>query len=191
MRVLGPYGAANPHRMGGMAGTSPFLVHVGKVLRSGEVRHERRSAPIDGLFVTGSEVPEGADVDVDVDLEPIGGSAVEAVGTVAAPWEGLCRRCLQPVAGTVLAQVRELFESTPVEDETYPLAHDQIDLEPMAREAVVLELPQAPLCKEDCRGLCATCGADLNEGDCPCEAPVDPRWAALDELRTPADPTTN
>jgi uncharacterized protein len=169
-----------------MAGTSPFVVHVGRILRSGEPQRERRRGPADGLFVTGSEVPDGAEVEVDLLLEPVG-HAIQAKGTVRAPWQAVCARCLKPVDGTLVADVLELFEDEPVEDETYPLAHDQIDLEPLAREAVVLELPEAPLCKEDCRGLCAQCGADLNEAACPCEAPVDPRWAALDDLRSADD----
>ncbi|HVM08181.1 MAG TPA: DUF177 domain-containing protein [Acidimicrobiales bacterium] len=162
---------------------SPFHVHVGRVLKSRDPRRERVSAPIDDLFVSGSEVPAGAEVEVDVVLEPVG-ATVEAIGTVSAPWTGQCRRCLQPARGVLTADVHEVFEADFVEGESYPLAHEQIDLEPLAREAVVLELPPAPLCKEDCRGLCAQCGTDLNEGSCSCEAPVDPRWAALDELRT-------
>jgi uncharacterized protein len=162
---------------------SPFLVHVGRVLKSRDPRRERVAAPIDDLFVSGSEVPAGAEVTVDVVLEPVG-ATVEAIGTVSAPWTGQCRRCLQPASGVLTAEVHEVFETDAVEGESYPLAHEQIDLEPLAREAVVLELPPAPLCKEDCRGLCAQCGTDLNEGSCSCEAPVDPRWAALDELRT-------
>ena len=159
-----------------VAGTSPFVVHVGRVLRSGEPEREQRRGPIDDLFVTGSEVPAGAEVEVDVLLEPVGRSI-----------QALCARCLKPVAGSVLARVLEVFEDEPVDGETYPLSHSRIDLEPLAREAVVLELPEAPLCEEDCRGLCAQCGADLNEAACPCEAPVDPRWAALDDLRSADD----
>ena len=166
-----------------MAGTSPFVVHVGRILRSGEPQREQRHGPIDGLFVTGSEVPPGAEIEVDLLLEPLSRS-VQATGTVRAPWQAVCARCLQPVTGTLEAEVLEVFEDDPVEDETYPLVHDQIDLEPLAREAVVLELPEAPLCKEDCQGLCAQCGTDLNSSACGCEAPVDPRWAALDELRS-------
>jgi uncharacterized protein len=176
------YGRHRAQNRNGMAGTSPFVVHVGRVLRSGVPAREQRRAPIGGLFVTSSEVPPGSDIDVDVVLEPVGHS-IEAVGTVEAPWRGLCRRCLKPVNGVLRAEVDEVFEDNPVEDETYPLARDRIDLEPMAREAVMLELPPAPLCTEDCRGLCAQCGTDLNDKDCSCEAPVDPRWAALDELR--------
>ncbi|HJV09433.1 MAG TPA: DUF177 domain-containing protein, partial [Acidimicrobiales bacterium] len=72
--------------------------------------------------------------------------------------------------------------------ESYRLGHDSVDLEPLVREALVLDLPLAPLCEEDCRGLCPTCGADLNLGDCDCPpAETDSRWAALDVLRLAAD----
>jgi uncharacterized protein len=55
-------------------------------------------------------------------------------------------------------------------------------LRPLVRDALLLELPLAPLCREDCRGLCAHCGADLNDGPCDCAPPRDPRWDALDVL---------
>jgi len=88
----------------------------------------------------------------------------------------------------VATTVEELFVSDPEEWETYPIHGDHIDLEPMAREAVVLGLPLAPLCRPDCKGLCPSCGADLNQGPCGCPpAAADPRWAALDALR-PLDP---
>ena len=52
------------------------------------------------------------------------------------------------------------------------------------REAVLLELPDAPLCRPDCAGLCPTCGTNLNTGTCDCTAPAgDARWAALDDLK--------
>jgi uncharacterized protein len=80
--------------------------------------------------------------------------------------------------------VHERFGDAPIaEDELYPIVDDTIDLGPLVRDAIVLELPMAPLCREDCRGLCPQCGADRNEGDCSCAAPKDPRWANLDVLR--------
>ncbi len=84
--------------------------------------------------------------------------------------------------------MQELFETTPRDGESYPLGHDKVDLEPLARESLILDLPLVPLCKDDCRGLCATCGKDLNTGDCDCApAGADVRWAALDVLRLSAD----
>ncbi len=59
------------------------------------------------------------------------------------------------------------------------------DICPRVKEAVLLELPIQYLCKEDCAGLCARCGADLNSGDCGCGKDAgDPRWAVLDSLKT-------
>jgi uncharacterized protein len=81
--------------------------------------------------------------------------------------------------------VRELYEPGSDGEETYPLYGDQLDLALLARDAVVLELPQVPLCREDCQGLCPYCGANRNEIDCGHDlVPTDPRWAALDALRT-------
>jgi uncharacterized protein len=116
-------------------------------------------------------------------LEGVPGGVV-ARGEVVAPWEGDCRRCLATVRGELRPRVLEVFERSPDPEQTYPLMGDQLDLKPMARDAVLLELPQAPLCSERCPGLCPLCGADLNEGVCGCQTEVgDPRWAALDVLR--------
>lgn len=141
------------------------------------------AGPVEDLFVTGSEVPPASTVEVEVELVPIG-TVLEAIGTVRAPWQGPCRRCLQTAYGELVGVVRELFEDPHTEGESYPLQHDEIDLEPLAREAVMLELPQAPLCREDCQGLCPGCGVDRNEDTCSCSPTMDPRWSVLDELRT-------
>ena len=150
----------------------------------GTRRHEVLRGPVDDLVCLGSAVPEDADVEADVVLESVlGGVAV--TGAVRAPWHGSCRRCLAPAAGTVVVRVREHFTPGGDGEETYPLHHDDIDLEPMVRDAVLLELPLAPLCRADCRGLCPSCGVNRNDEVCTCEAQRDQRWAALDALREP------
>ena len=163
---------------------SPFSVNVAALrLEPGTRRPVRRRGPITGLRVTGSSVADDAVVDVDVVLEGLP-RAVVARGVVAAPWQGECRRCLRPVEGELRSEVVELFEEGHDPEQTYPLAGDELDLEPLARESVLLELPQVPLCRDACEGLCPYCGAELNEGPCGCEAVEgDPRWAALDALR--------
>jgi uncharacterized protein len=61
---------------------------------------------------------------------------------------------------------------------------DEIDLGPLVREQLLLALPTRPLCKEDCRGLCAHCGINLNRGQCQCRPPApDPRLAVLRSLK--------
>ena len=59
-------------------------------------------------------------------------------------------------------------------DDRYFYQGDHVELAPMLREHVILAAPMQPLCREDCAGLCARCGKDLNEGlcQCPVEAPA-------------------
>jgi uncharacterized protein len=61
-------------------------------------------------------------------------------------------------------------EEEELERDDYMLFHDgrHLDLREEAREALLLEVPMAPHCREDCAGLCPRCGADLNEGPCGC-----------------------
>jgi uncharacterized protein len=163
----------------------PLVVNVADLLhRRGARRHERLTVPaVAGLAVVGTSVLPGHEITVDVDLESVS-DGILATGSVAAAWQSECRRCLAEVTGEARAALQELFEHGAREGETYPIEHEHIDLEPVAREALLLELPLAPLCREDCLGLCPTCGADLNEGACDCTSNErDPRWAALDDLR--------
>jgi uncharacterized protein len=175
---------------------NPFVVHVARLRRVLGTRwHEVRTGPADpdGLLVALSPVatgvPVGAEAICDVTLESFFGG-VMVTGTVAAPWQGTCRRCAEPVEGMLQVAVRERFcepgaeYGDPDDDEAYPIVDDELDLAPMIRDALALELPLTPLCTPDCRGLCPQCGTDLNERSCDCVAPKDPRWANLDVLRS-------
>ncbi len=174
----------------------PLVVHVAKLRRVAGTRwHEVRRGPADPegalrpASPADSRIAEGAEIECDVVLQSFDGG-VMATGTVQAPWAGVCRRCTAPVGGTLSVPVRERFTEPgprygdPEDDEAYPIVDDELDLGPMARESVLLELPLAPLCREDCRGLCPQCGADRNAAECGCVTPVDPRWANLDVLRS-------
>lgn len=175
-----------------MAGKELTLVVADLLRRSGQRRDTELEAVLPDLAVLQTRVPDGAAVALALHLESVN-EGIVATGTARAPWTSVCRRCLRPVSATLEATLLEVFEADPVEGETQPLRGVEIDLEPVAREAILLGLPLAPLCREDCAGLCPECGVDLNEGGCGCvvEA-VDPRWAALDELRFDAadDPDT-
>ncbi len=177
------------------AGADPFVVHAARlrrvpwqpvhVVRRGEVA---LAGPLSeaGIDPGRSVVPAGAEAEVDVELRPFEGG-IDVEGTVRAPWTGICRRCAEPVAGELQIHVRERYADAPLagpsDDEIYPIVDDVIDLGPLVRDAVVLELPMAPLCQEDCAGLCPQCGSNRNDGPCGCVAPRDPRWANLDVLR--------
>jgi len=182
--------------------TDPFTVPVTGLRRTpGAHRHERRQGVISGpdggnhpLAVSGSHVVSGTPVLVDADLLVVDGG-IEVAGAVTARWQGDCRRCLRPVTGELVVDVRELYrprlpgEAADADEETYPLGVDTLDLRPLARDAVLLNLPLAPLCRPDCAGLCPRCGGDRNDGGCSCPPEAaDPRWAALDALRDPGAP---
>ncbi len=167
----------------------PFVVNVADLVHKPAARrHERLSGTLPGLRVGVAEVPPDADVDVTTTLEWVTDGLL-ASGSVSAPWRAECQRCLGAAAGRLDFEFRELFEREPRDGESYRLGHDSIDMEPMVREQVGLELPLVPLCRDDCLGLCPLCGADLNHGPCGCDATVaDPRWAALEGFL--ADPQT-
>ena len=166
--------------------STPFLVQVAALRKSaGTTRHEQRQGVIDDLATLGVHVPEGRPVDADLILTSYAGG-ITAEGTVMAPWVGECRRCGGPAAGTVVAEVKERYApagGTDRDEEAYPLRGDELDLEPLVRDAVLLELPLAPLCRPGCLGLCPQCGTNWNEAPCTCRPAGDPRWAALDALR--------
>ena len=167
--------------------------------RPGAMRAIRRTvhAPADlGLELI--RVPEGADLTLDLRLESVS-EGVLVSGTVSGPVEGECGRCLRPITDAVTVTVQELYayersatDETTEEDEVGRLQGDLLDLEPVLRDAVVLALPNHPLCREDCPGLCPECGVPWDE--LPADhghTQLDPRWAALAKLteETRADGT--
>ena len=85
---------------------------------------------------------------------------------------------------SVSVKERFVHERQAGDEEVYVIEDDFIDLAPLAHDAIFLDLPLAPLCREDCKGLCPFCGIDRNEERCDCVAPPDPRWASLDVLRS-------
>jgi uncharacterized protein len=146
-------------------------------------------------------VPVGTDVALEVRFEAVS-EGVLATGTVIAPLAGECARCLAPLSSSVTAGFQELYlypdgrhdrhdkhdrhdeQEEQDAEELYYLDGDLLDLEPVFRDAVVLALPMSPLCREDCPGLCAECGAPLADAGPghQHEAETDPRWAALKQL---------
>ena len=69
------------------------------------------------------------------------------------------------------------------EEENYVIAQaESIDAEEIALTDLLLELPSKMLCREDCKGLCSTCGKNLNDGPCGCRKQTDPRFAVLEQL---------
>lgn len=172
-----------------MSGGGGLRIPRGELTRHPGVRRAVEGvAEVGGLGVADTVVPPPGVVTLDLEAEAVGGGAV-VEGSLEAVWTGVCRRCLEPVEGVARAEVREVFEEHPTEGETYPLGADEVDLTPMVRDAVLLALPLAPLCGDDCRGPAPDAfptgqaeALDQDEGASPPET-RDPRWAALDQLR--------
>lgn len=165
-------------------------VDVERLLRrSGQRREVTGRHTVRDLALTAGEVPDGA-VDVDLELEAVGAEVV-VTGTASATWLLECRRCLGPVPLPATVELREIFAREPVAGETYPLGDDDtVDLEPVVREALMLVPPAAPLCSDACAGpepQRYPTGAQLDDDPADdqvddADRPLDPRWAALDQL---------
>ena len=133
-----------------------------------------------GIEVIG--VPPGSPVDLDLRLE----SVVEGVlvaGTAKVRLRGICARCLDEIDDQVEVDLQELYcyPGKELDDaEALHIEGELIDLEPVLRDAAVLDLPFIPLCREDCAGLCPTCGVNLNDDpDHGHGEAINPRWAEL------------
>jgi uncharacterized protein len=146
----------------------------------GSRRRIEREVVVGGLSVTGSAVPPEGMAAVDVTIEALS-DGVTVTGEVRFPWEGPCRRCLEPTSGEALVPVREVFKDHPEGEDLLPLDGDAVDLGSVVHDAVVLGLPMAPLCREDCPGPAPEQFPVATGEEGP--APTDPRWAALSELR--------
>ena len=110
-----------------------------------------------------------------------------------------CSRCLAAIARPLDARVRlflmppqeedapQVFEEIPDDDpdavDLYPLEGHLVDFSEILREQVDLALPMRAVCREDCRGLCSGCGADLNTETCRCRPAKDERFSPLVQLK--------
>lgn len=142
--------------------------------------------------------PESAHLAADLTLFKSGVEVI-ARGSVGGELDMVCSRCVGPARVTIAAPFEILFlprdadvpeaDTEDLEaDEPDVIAYDdeQIDLEETLREELLLALPYAPLCSEACKGLCPTCGKDLNEGPCDCpdtDDKTDERLASLKNLK--------
>ncbi|NOX31059.1 MAG: hypothetical protein GXP35_13580 [Actinobacteria bacterium] len=156
--------------------------------------HQRRDVTIDGtidsLIVAGIELDGRHKVTVRVVIESVA-DGVSVAGMIDGRWQGPCNLCLDQVGGTLDAEVAELFKQNPVDDDSYKLDRDHIDLEPMVREALALELPLLARCPFGGVGVCERVPTQLTEPElddsaAPDETTIrgggDPRWAALDAI---------
>lgn len=139
-------------------------------------------------------IEAGAPLDLDLRLESVS-EGVLVSGTVHAPTHGECSRCLGPVADEIEIALTELFaypdsatESTTEEGEVSRVVDQTVDLEQPIVDAVGLALPFAPVCSQECPGLCPQCGIPLATAEAGHHHDVvDPRWAKLAAMLPTAD----
>jgi len=140
--------------------------------------------------VTEFDVPP-VRVSEDVDLAYLRGElrlsrtkeGVLAQGELHLGIESECYRCLTPLNRDVIIEVEELYSTQPNGAEFNIEDDGVLDLAPLLRAEAIIADERGVLCREDCQGLCATCGANLNDGDCGCDdEAIDPRLAALKQL---------
>ncbi len=142
--------------------STPFLLDVGDLLtHPGETRSVEFTGAFDAevaqAWVTGPVHVRGR-------LEGLT-DGVYMVVRAQVPVAVTCNRCLTNWDEAFEIEVRQLFGREPDED-GYGVDEHWIDTEGPIRDEAVLALPLAPVCRVDCRGICASCGADLNTAPC-------------------------
>lgn len=162
----------------------PLLVNAAELLRRpGSERDLELELDPAEIGLDDERLVPGAAVRVALHLESLSDGVV-VDGEVVSTWQGSCRRCLATVGGDLHSEVHELYQAVVTDPDAFPVEHDQIDLEPVVREVVQIDLPTVPLCRPDCAGLCPSCGVDRNLQPCACaDDRRDDRWDALDALR--------
>lgn len=126
-------------------------------------------------------VKPGEEIELAVRLESVHeGILVTAEGETEA--ESECSRCLDAIKVAIPINFQELYHYQPETEEDFFIEQDRVDLEQPLIDAVVLELPIKPLCREDCPGICADCGEKLDQGSHDHQRPIDPRFDALKDF---------
>lgn len=163
--------------------STPLVVNVVELLRRPGSSKDVESSVEVSDFEFHDDRILSTPVTVNLRLESLS-NGITVSGEAVGEWTAECRRCLRVIRERLRAPIDELYQLIVEDPDAYAIDHDQISLLPMVRENLLLALPLAPLCRPDCPGLCATCGADLSDGACGCTpAPTDDRWSALDALR--------
>lgn len=158
-------------------------------LESEAAQVEGLLSPEDAVWEDGDVRPAGP-IRVEGRLSAAGASRFYFSGRIEGKAAAPCRRCLTEVGVQVEEPAHFIFssEGEDAADDPDVYAFDpnaaRLDLRPAVREAWLLAVPGFVVCREDCRGLCANCGADWNTESCDC-APVttDGRWDALKAVR--------
>ena len=156
-------------------------------LRAGDGRRLELHVAIDPLVLGGERYRvEPALVPLRLDISRTTGAGYALRIQFEVTLTGPCMRCLEPAAPTFAVEAREISQPGEGEELESPyIEAGLLDLRAWARDALALSLPAALLCRPECAGLCAVCGANLNaaEPGHGHERSPDPRWAKLSQIR--------
>jgi uncharacterized protein len=163
------------------------LFDLGRLsLSSGEGRRIDVVVKVDGFEFGGQDyVLDGGSVQAVLGAARTSGSGYSLRLRFGAKLEGPCVRCLETADQTVEVDAREVDQPGAGDDLRSPYVEDDdLDIKSWARDALALALPAQIVCGEDCQGLCAICGENLNTAgpEHQHESEPDPRWAKLSEL---------
>jgi|SRR5687767_1797642 len=146
-------------------------------------------APDDPVWEAGDARPEKP-IRIEGRLSAAGPSRFYFSGRISGETLIPCRRCLTEVGVKVDEEAHFIFSSegddASDDPDVYPFDANAmaLDLRPAVREAWLLSAPGFVLCREDCKGICASCGTDLNAGTCDCvPAAIESQWDALRAIR--------
>ena len=148
----------------------------------------------------GSSVPFSADCKLSSDLLPYPNATlakvslelevtfvkpnVRVVGEIVCYIDGFCDKCLSEVSAQIVLPFDQIFFKDSSDDEdNYVYTDSRLDLTKAICDEIVLSLPSSLLCKDDCKGLCPKCGANLNEQQCDCDTSRENAFSALKNLK--------
>ncbi|EXG83179.1 YceD family protein [Saccharibacillus sacchari] len=165
-------------------------LHLRRTIQNGEPVQLSGNVPIERTIEGRTDVISASPVLVELTASPSLDGTVGVSGTLTGHLDMVCSRCLETARIELDIPFEERFkqreedEADLEDDEDMILADDDvIELSPYLEEYLTLGMPSAPLCKEDCKGLCQTCGSNLNETACGCDNTViDPRLAGLKDF---------
>jgi uncharacterized protein len=158
--------------------------------RERSIQIEARIPPDDPLWEDFEAVFVGP-VEVHARASWTGSGEVVVRGTLRAPLQQECRRCLVPVTVTLSEEMTLVYlpaTEPGMEDDgdtrLFEESAAELDLGQAVREEIILAIDPYVVCRPQCKGLCPHCGANLNEETCTCVAEdLDPRWDALRALK--------
>ncbi|CAM2899510.1 DUF177 domain-containing protein [Paenibacillus sediminis] len=162
-----------------------------KVANSDHGLHLHQTIDVSGIVQDRKDVTAISPLIVDLTATSSVQDIVQVQGKLSADVDMICSRCLKPVKEHISIDFHEQFKQSDKAEELQEdededinfVDEDIVDLRPYIEEYVLFHIPFAPVCEESCKGLCPSCGTNLNEHTCGCSTErIDPRLAGLKDF---------